>query len=168
MIYLKEANLEDALREYEFMSTLPNGENGFENSYFGISKEEFLNTSIHKIINDSKGIDLKEGYVPQTYYFLWDDDQIVGVFKIRHYLTDALIKGAGHMGYAIGLNFRGKGYASKGIKLAIEKAKDLIREDEIYTSVHLDNIASLKAQEKNGAYIESQDEEGYHTRIKIR
>lgn len=41
-----------------------------------------------------------------------------------------------------------------------------LTEDEIYLSVHKENIASLKAQLKNGAYIHHEDEKEYYTRIK--
>ena len=43
MIYLKEANMEDAEKEYEFITQLPEDENGFMNQYYGCSYEEFVN-----------------------------------------------------------------------------------------------------------------------------
>ena len=39
-MYLKELNLDDAIKEYEFLQELPS-ENGFENPYFNISFECF-------------------------------------------------------------------------------------------------------------------------------
>ena len=167
MIYLKEANVEDAEKEYEFIKDTPRYENGFENKYYGFSYQDFMNLALPKMINSSKGIDLPNGYVPQTYYFLWNDDNIIGLFKIRHYLTETLRNGGGHIGYGIHKDYRGKGYASKGLALAIEKAKDIIKEDEIYLSVHIDNPASLKVQLNNGAYIHHSDEKEHYTRIKI-
>lgn len=79
---------------------------------------------------------LQEGWVPETEFFLWEDNRIVGWFRIRHWLTEELAKGAGHIGYGIRKEFRGKGYASLGLKLTVEKAWQMIREDEIYMSVH--------------------------------
>lgn len=167
MIYLKEANEEDAEREYEFLKDTPADENGFENKYHGFSYEDFMKLALPQMIKSSKGIDLPNGYVPQTFYFLWDNSNIVGLFKLRHCLTDSLRNGAGHIGYGIHKNYRGKGYATKGLALAIEKAKDVIKENEIYLSVHIDNPASLKAQLNNGAYIHHSDEKEHYTRIKI-
>ena len=63
---------------------------------------------------------------------------------------------------------RRKGYASKGLALAIEELKKVIREDEIYMSCEKDNEASLKAQLNNGAYIHHSDNEHYYTRINLR
>lgn len=119
------------------------------------------------MINNSKGIDLPEGHVPGTEYFLWDDNEIVGLFRIRHELNGFLREGAGHIGYGIKKECRGKGYATKGLALIIEKAKEIIKEDEIYMSVHKDNPASLQVQLKNGAYIHHEDDKKYYTRIKI-
>ena len=67
---------------------------------------------------------------------------------MRHYLNDALRSGGGHIGYGIRDKYRGRGYATKGLALTIEKARELVAEDELYLSVHNDNPASLRVQEK--------------------
>lgn len=168
MIYLKEANFEDLKKEYEAIKKFPENENGFENSYAKISFEEFKNEVLPRLIDNSKGINLPIGYVKATYYFLWDDENIVGLFKFRHELNEKLRNGAGHIGYGILSDYRGKGYASIGLGLLIEIAKEVIKEDEIYLSCHKNNIASLKVQLKNGAYIHHIDDKENYTRIKIR
>ena len=167
MIFLKEANMEDAQKEYEFITQLPEDENGFTNRDFGCSYEEFTEKILPRYIDKAKGINLTPGHVPGTEFFLWDDDKIVGLFRIRHYLCEALANGAGHIGYGIRKEYRGMGYANEGLRLAIEKAWSIIPEDEIYMSVHKDNPASLKAQLKNGAYIHFYDDNEFYTRINI-
>ncbi|ERJ13262.1 GNAT family N-acetyltransferase [Haloplasma contractile] len=169
MIYLKKLNIEDAQKEYKFFQDTP-PENGFTNEYYNISFDEFINSSIPTRINYSAGVGLKIGRVPDTYYFLWDDKEIVGIFKVRHYLNDFLRNGPGHIGFAIHPNHRGKRYAYIGLSLAIEEFKNIRcpEEDEIYLSCHLDNKASLKVQLKSGAYIHHSDEKEYYTRIKIK
>ena len=166
MLYLKEANFQDIEKEYEFITELPINENGFTNPDYGVSRIDFENIVLPRIINNSKGIDLPNGYVPSTEYFLWNDDIIVGLFRIRHKLNDFLRNGGGQIGYGIKKEYRGKGYASKGLSLIIEKAWSIIEEDEIYMSVRKDNIASLIVQKKNGAYIHHEDETHFYTRIK--
>lgn len=42
---------------------------------------------------------MAQWYVPQSYYFLWDDDKIVGWFKFRHQLCESLKRNGGHIGY---------------------------------------------------------------------
>ena len=166
MLYLKEANFEDIEKEYQYIRSLPEDENGFMNSDYNISRKDFEEIALPRYINHSKGIDLPDGWVPSTTFFLWNDDEIVGLFRIRHYLNDHLRNGAGHIGYGIGKQHRGKGYATEGLRLTLEKAWNIIKEDEVYISVHKDNPASLKVQIKNGAVIHHEDEKEYYTRIK--
>ena len=166
-IYLKKVNYEDIDKEYEAIINIPENENGLRNKYYNVSKEEFKNKVIPELLNHAEGIDLVPGHVPSTYFFLWDNDEIVGLFKIWHYLVESLINGAGHIGYAILKKYRGKGYATAGLKAAIEVCKNLIKEDEIYLSSHKDNPASLKVQIKCGAYLIGENEEEYFTRIKL-
>ncbi|MBQ8537810.1 MAG: GNAT family N-acetyltransferase [Clostridia bacterium] len=167
MIYLKEANLEDALKEYAFIKGLPEDENGFTNPHWGVSEEAFMQTVLPRMLLAPKGIGLPEGYVPETDFFLWEGDQIVGLFRLRHELNDYLRDHAGHVGYGIRQDCRGRGLATLGLKLLIEKARKLIRENEIYLSVNRDNLASLRVQEKNGAYIHHSDEQRHYTRIRL-
>lgn len=167
MLFLKEMNIEDAKKEYIVMTSIPEDENGFMNKFYNISFEEFVNEVIPTCEKQSKGIDLKPNRVPQNYYFLWDNDEIVGLFKVRKKLNDSLRDGAGHIGYGIIKKYRNKGYATRGLKLVIELIKDEIEEDEIYMSVNKDNPYSLKTQLNCGAYIFSENEERYFTRIKI-
>jgi len=168
MLYLKAANLEDIVKEYEAIIKIPENENGYCNNYYNCTKEEFEHKILPTLIEHSKGINIPKGNVPDTYYFLWDNNEIVGLFKIRHYLNDFLRNGAGHIGYGILPQYRGKGYATKGLALAISICKDLIKEDEIYLSVNKDNPISLKVQKANGAYIVGENEAEYYTRIKLR
>lgn len=167
MIVLKKVNYEDIDKEYEAIIRIPQNENGLENKYWNISKEEFKNEVIPTLLNNSKGINLPEGYVPDSYFFLWKDQDIVGIFKIRHYLNDFLRQGAGHIGYAILKEYRGYGYATEGLKLAIEECRKLISEDEIYLSSYKNNPSSLKVQIKCGAYLCGETKDEYFTRIKL-
>jgi len=168
MIYLKKVNKEDYKKEFEVIKQIPKNENGFENKYYNVTEEEFLNDVIPKLISHSKGENLPPGYVPETYYFLWDEDKIVGLVKIRHSLNEFLKKGPGHIGYAILSNHRKKGYATKALQLAIEECKELVHEDEIYLSSLKTNYSSLKVQIKCGAYLTGENEEEYFTRIKLQ
>lgn len=167
MLFLKKINYEDIGEEYKAIKSLPKNENGFENKFYNVTEEEFKQQVIPNLLKISDGIGVAVGRVPDTYFFLWDTDKIVGLFKIRHYLNDFLRQGAGHIGYSILPDSRGKGYAKKGLQLAIEECKKLIREDEIYLSVHKDNPASLKVQLECGAYIVGETKDEYLTRIKL-
>lgn len=167
MLKLKAASLEDAEKEWEYIRDLPEDENGFTNRNSGVEKEEFMSKVLPGFIDSASGINVPLGFVPETEYFLWDGEEIVGLFRIRHELNEALRNGGGHIGYGIKKEYRGREYAVKGLALTIEEAKKIIKEDEIYMSVNIDNPASLAVMLKNGAYIHHSDEKEHYTRIKL-
>ena len=67
MLYLKKISFEDIEEEYKAIKSMPAQENGFENKYHNATKEQFEKEIIPKLINNSKGLELKNGYVPCTY-----------------------------------------------------------------------------------------------------
>lgn len=156
----------DYRKTYELYMTFPENENGYLNSVYGYSYEEFLGW-IEKKRNWTLGKELPEGFVADTTYVLEDDGKYVGVFNLRHYLNDFLREGPGHIGYCISQQYRGLDYATRGLALTLEKAKEKGIE-EAYLSVNKDNAASLRVQMKNGAYIHHENEEEYFTRIPIK
>lgn len=168
-LYLKRFNQADAEAEYDFFQSMPEL-NGFEVPYKNYSFDEFITKAIDEREESSNGINLKEGHVPDTYFFLWDDEQLVGLFKIRHRLNDFLRRGPGHIGYGILPQFQGKGYATLGLALALKKADKILpaNETEIYLSCSKNNPASLKVMQKNGGRIESESDHEYHVRISRR
>ena len=166
MLYIKEANFEDIEKEYLFVRDMPIDENGLTNQWNGISREAFEQIALPSMLDSQKGENLPEGYVPETFLFLWNDGEIVGQFRIRHYLCESLRVGAGHIGYFIKKEFRGKGYGTEGLRLTLQVARGIIPEDEFYLRVNKDNPASLKVMLKNGGYIKAEDEDKYYVRIK--
>ena len=149
LIKLWEADFD---RAYELQNTFVQDENGFINAAYGFSREEFQEyVKLRK--QNSEGVNLPEGFVPDTVYLLE---------------TEGLIHGAGHIGYGISPKYRGKGYAAKGLEMLLEIARKIVPEEEIYLSVHKDNLASLNVQKKNGAYIHHENEAEYFTRIPLK
>ena len=164
MFSLRPANTDDIEKEHLFVRDIPADENGFINDYPDINREDF-DSALDCLIANSIGEQLPDGYVPATTYFLWNDDDIVGEFQLRHHLCESLICGAGHIGYSIKRNERGKGYGTAGLKLTILEAKKIVPEDEIYLRVNKDNIASQKVMLKNGGKIVGEDEGHFFVRI---
>ena len=117
------------------------------------------------MINHAKGIDLPEGFVPATTLFLWNDARIVGLFRIRHFLNEALRSGAGHIGYFIAKEHRGKGFATEGLRLTLEYAESIVPEAEYYLRVNKENPASLRVMIKNGGRIVGETEDKFLVRI---
>ncbi|MBR3813891.1 MAG: GNAT family N-acetyltransferase [Spirochaetaceae bacterium] len=176
MLYLKPANFDDIEKEYAFVAAEPADENGFTNDFAGISFEAFKAVALPRMIDWAQGKNLPEGFVPETFYFLWSDEgqadcalhKIVGELRLRHHLVPALENGSGHVGQFIKREFRGKGYCTEGLRLLIEEAHKIVPEDELYLHCNADNMASLRVMLKNGGTIHHKDENGVFVRIKLR
>ena len=159
-------NCEDIRAQWEYITALPANENGLTNQYEGVSFEEYRDAVLPELMMHENPINMPDWFIPETYYYLWVDGTLVGEYRIRHYLTDALKTGAGHIGYSIRKDFRGKGYGTKGLALALELARNIVSEEEIYLRVLKTNVPSFKAICNNGAYIADEDELHYLLRIK--
>ncbi len=166
-LYLKEANAEDWLNEYEFLQAIPADENGFENSCHGMTPEQFRAEALPQMTAWAKGEQMPKGFVPQTTFFLWKGNRIVGMFKVRHYLNDALRNGAGHIGFSIAPEYRGSGYAKAGLRLALNELKKVAPAEEThaYLSCNIDNPASLAVQISCGGIVHHRDETHQYVRI---
>ncbi|SHM47857.1 GNAT family N-acetyltransferase [Gracilibacillus kekensis] len=103
-----------------------------------------------------KGIDLPEGWVPDsTYWLINEQEQVLGVVNIRHQLTDYLMNIGGHIGYGIRPSQRQKGYATQLLRLSIEEASKLGIK-KILVTCDKNNIASWKTILKNNG-VEYKD-----------
>lgn len=130
----------------------------------GMDREQFA-AYVRGLRDESLGVGLPDGWVPATKYILVNDEgDYVGIFNLRHRLTDFLRNGPGHIGYGIAREYRGHGYATAGLKLTLAKARELGIE-EAYLSVHKTNPASLAVQQHCGARIDHEDKTEYYTRI---
>ncbi len=166
MLELRKMNFKDVKEQWEYVTALPADENGLTNAYEGVSFEEYQTTVLPELMMHENPVNMPDWFVPETYYYLWDGPVLVGEYRIRHYLTEALKMGAGHIGYSIKKDFRGRGYGTKGLALTLDLARKIVPEDEIYLRVLKSNAPSFKAICKNGAYITSEDETHYLMRVK--
>ena len=166
MLQLRKMNYEDIVEQWNYVTALPADENGLTNSYEGVSFNEYRDSVLPELMMHEHPINMPDWFVPETYYYLWDDNTLLGEYRIRHHLTDALKTGAGHIGYSIKKEFRGKGYGSKGLALTLDLAREIVPEEEIYLRVLKSNIPSFKAIQNNGGYIAGEDETHYFMRIK--
>ena len=162
---LRKINKEDAKAQWEYTTKLPADENGITNPYNGVSYDDYMERVLPTLMSYEHPINMPNWFVPESYYYLWDEGRLVGEFRIRHHLTEELKNGAGHIGYSIKKDERGKGYGTEGLRLTVEEAKKMIPEDEIYLRVNKDNSASLKVMKKNGGKVVGDDEGHYFVRI---
>ena len=98
------------------------------------------------------------GYVPgYTYCFVRsEDNKIVGMINIRYNLTDEMLRDAGHIGYGIRPEERGKGYSKLQLYLGLIKAKEL-NLDKVMIACYETNEASNKTIKALGGIFERKE-----------
>jgi predicted acetyltransferase len=74
----------------------------------------------------ARGVNLPEGFVPHTTFWLVDDaGQVVAVSNLRHRLTDKLRREGGHVGYGVRPSARGRGHATEILRRTLGEARAL-------------------------------------------
>ncbi len=95
--------------------------------------------------------DLPPNRVGEDKYWLVDDERryFIGEIAIRHRLNEALAQRGGHIGYGVRYSEWNRGYGTKMLALALEKAKEM-RISPVLITCNDDNLASARVMEKNG------------------
>lgn len=98
----------------------------------------------------------KDHVSASTYFAINEEDKIVGMTNIRHYLSELLIvNGWGHIGYGVRPTERRKGYATEILRLALIECKKL-GINEVMVGCLEENKASAKVIAKNGGILSSE------------
>ena len=87
-----------------------------------------------------------------TFFTMNTDDKIVGSIQLRHHLTEELKKDGGNIGYGICPTERGKGYGTRQLALALEKAKALGL-SKVMITCSKDNRVSAQTAIRNGGVL---------------
>ena len=158
MIELRRLSPDDGIDIYEMLQAIPKNENGLINNANGMTFEEYKNW-LFKKQKESEQTGLVDGWkVPSTTYWLYVDGVPVGFGTVRAFLTEALKKAGGNIGYGIMPEHRGKGYAKILLKLLLQKAQEAGIEKALLT-IHLDNLPSQAVALANGGVITGQSDE---------
>lgn len=103
----------------------------------------------------SQGMDLPEGWVPASTFWLIDNDMFIAHVNIRHRLSDDLRRIGGNIGYFVRPSMQKKGYGTKLLKFALLKARELGLE-KILITCDKDNVGSRRVIEKNGGVFDRE------------
>ncbi len=149
---LKELDIYGGNDIIEMINEIGPGENGYVNDGFNIDNINYpLYFETKKRI--AHGIDLEEGYVPETIYWLYISGKPVGIGRLRHFLNKKLLHDGGHIGYTIRPSERGKGYGIIILRELLIKATEKNIEKVLLTP-NVANLVSRKIIEKCNGKLE--------------
>ncbi len=112
-------------------------------------------TLVARLNNLSLGIDLPDGSVPSTTFWLVEDSEIVGVSNLRHRMTERLRLLGGHIGFGVRPSAQGRGVAKELLKQTLTQAGHLGMSEVLVICLE-ENIASSRVIEANGGRLESE------------
>ena len=100
------------------------------------------------IITSSEATTHSPYFLGWLWDFLWNNDKFVGIFDLRHSLTDYLKKEGGNIAYYIVPSSRRQGFASGGLKLCCKYAREILGLEKVLVTCNAENIASYKTMKK--------------------
>lgn len=106
----------------------------------------------------ANGVNIPDGFVPSSTYWLVEGGEIIGVSNLRHYLNERIKQCGGHIGLGIRPSYRSKGLGNALMTLTIQEARRR-GIGEIHIHCHKHNEASARMIISNGGVLESEIEE---------
>ena len=132
MLELRKLSVGDGKDVYQMLQDIPLEENGLQNNVNGLTYEAYQDWLVKKQ-QESELDGIVDGWkVPATTYWLYADGVPVGFGKLRHFLTDALRKAGGHIGYGIAPQYRGKGYGKEAFLYLVKRIEEEYNPCTIY------------------------------------
>lgn len=165
-IELRKLAATDGIEIYKMLQELPADENGFINRVAGMSYAEYQEW-LKKGVASAEQVGLVDGWkVPQTHYWLFENDRPVGCGNLRHFLTDKLLEQGGNIGYTIRPSDRNKGLGKILLSLLIEEGRKMGIKRFLLT-IQNQNTPSLHVALANGGKIEKTTEERSYVWIEL-
>jgi len=149
--YYKE-KAKDFIEEfYKFKSEI-HGSGGLDRFLEENTYEQWL----EKVIADMDIANIPSGRVPAlTYFYVNEEDEIVGMINIRLALNDFLRREGGHIGYCVRPSQRRKNYGTSMLKQALVACK-IIGLNEIIITCDKSNVASAGVIKNCGGVLEQE------------
>lgn len=125
----------------------------------GLQEAESFEAWYEGVCANSYAKSVREGLVPATMLLAFNNEEkLIGMIDIRHYLNDFLLAAGGHIGYSVRPDQRKKGYATQMLAQALTICKERGMKRCLLTCDR-DNIASVKVIERNGGVLENEVEQ---------
>jgi predicted acetyltransferase len=107
------------------------------------------------------GIDLPDGFVPSTTFWLVDGEELVGVSNLRHTLNERIRFAGGHIGLGIRPAWRGKAHGRLLMQLTLDKAAER-GIHPVHIHCYKDNAPSARMIRAVGGILDSEIEAEGH------
>ena len=139
---IRKLSIDDGCDIYEMLRELPAEENGFINSVNNKTYDEYKEW-LRRSAKNSDQVGVIDGWkVPETIFWLLENNSPVGFGKVRHFLTDALLENGGNVGYTIRPFARGRGLGKKLLSFLIVESKE-IGVAKLLLTIRNQNIPSI-------------------------
>jgi len=154
-LVLREASLDDGIEIWAMLREIGPGENGFGNEGYDVPFSHFR-THLQRRIDMKLGVNLPDGRVPMTTYWLFHGTMPVALTKLRHALTDSLRRVGGHIGYCVRPTRRGAGYGTAALALTIIAARRR-GIDGVLLTCKEENVPSRRVIERNSGRLDRKE-----------
>jgi len=114
---------------------------------------------LQRLADIARGVNIPQGFVPSSTFWLIEDGELVGVSNLRHYLNARIRHCGGHIGVGIRPSCRGRGLGSELMALTIQVARQRSI-DAIHLHCHKENAASARMIVSNGGLLHSEVADG--------
>ena len=109
---------------------------------------------VRRLLRESDpAVPTEPGWVPCTYWWIAEGDEILGSIALRHELNDFLLDAGGHIGYGVRPGARRRGLASFALAGVLPYAKGLGL-DRVLVTCDVTNEASRRTIERTGGVLE--------------
>lgn len=150
---IRKLSIDDGRDIYEMLQELPAEENGFINSVKNKTFDEYKEW-LKKSAKSSEQVGVVDGWkVPETIFWLYENNRPVGFGKVRHFLTDALLENGGNVGYTIRPSARNRGLGKKLLSYLIVESEE-IGVAKLLLTIQNHNKQSIHVALENGGKIE--------------
>ncbi|MEV6597587.1 GNAT family N-acetyltransferase [Actinoplanes sp. NPDC051346] len=93
------------------------------------------------------------GWVHCSYWWIVEDDEVLGSIALRHELNEFLLEAGGHIGYGVRPAARRRGLASRALAEVLPHARELGL-DRVLLTCEVTNEGSRRTIERNGGVLE--------------
>jgi predicted acetyltransferase len=109
---------------------------------------------VRRLLSESDpAVPAADGWVHCTYWWIVEDDDVLGAIALRHELNEFLLRAGGHIGYGVRPAARRRGLASFALGATLPYAAKLGL-SRVLVTCNVANEGSRRTIERNGGVLE--------------